>query len=483
MAEKSIKKNAIYSSIRAIMTFVFPLITFPYASRILMPEGIGRVNFANSIVSYFTMLAGLGIGAYATRGAARVRQDKTQLSKFAKEVFCINLVSTLISYSLFFIALFFIPKFSEYRSLLLVCSTTVIFTTLGMDWLYTALEEFRYITIRSIFFQCVSLIFLFLFVHTKEDYIRYAFFGIISSVGSNICNFIYARKFINFNIKVKLEIKPHLKPIFTFFGMSLITSVYTMLDSTMLGFLSGDIEVGYYSAATKLNKMVLGILIAVTSVLLPRLSLYAEKKDATSFDLLVEKAFCVITLLGLPCTVGLILLAKPLVLLFSGNEYLPAVLPMQVISPIILIISIASLTGTQILPAVNKEKIALISYCLGAAINVTINYLLIPQYGALGAAIGTVGAETAVTTFQLIILGKSILRRSIFVNSLQSFIATAGMGIVVYFIITYIQNILLQIGLGVIFGICVYSIVLFLLRNKYFLLYTSQFVGKLVPRK
>lgn len=483
MAEKSIKKNAVYSSIRAIMTLVFPLITFPYASRILMPEGIGRVNFANSIVSYFTMLAGLGIGAYATRGAARVRQDKIQLSKFVKEVFFINLVSTFIAYSLFFIALFFVPKFSEYRSLLLVCSTTIIFTTVGVDWLYSALEEFRYITIRSIFFQCVSLIFLFVFVHTKEDYLKYAFFGIISSVGSNICNFMYARKFVNFNIKEKLEFKPHLKPIFTFFGMSLITSVYTMLDSTMLGFLSGDVEVGYYSAATKLNKMVLGILTAVTSVLLPRLSLYAEKKDESSFELLVEKAMCVITLLGLPCTVGLILLAKPLVLLFSGNEYLPAVLSMQVISPIILIISIASLTGTQILPAVNKEKIALISYCLGAATNVTINYLLIPKYGALGAAIGTVGAETAVTVFQIIILGKAILKRIIFVNFLQSFIATTGMGIVVYLIITYVQNILLQIGLGVVCGVVVYGSLLFLLRNRYFRLYSFQFVGRLIHRK
>ena len=483
MAEKSLKKNAAYSTVRAIMTLVFPIITFPYASRILMPEGIGRVNFANSIVSYFSMLAGLGIGAYATRGAARVRQDKIQLSKFVKEVFFINLVSTFIAYSLFFIALFFVPKFSEYRSLLLVCSTTIIFTTVGVDWLYSALEEFRYITIRSIFFQCVSLIFLFVFVHTKEDYLKYAFFGIISSVGSNICNFMYARKFVNFNIKEKLEFKPHLKPIFTFFGMSLITSVYTMLDSTMLGFLSGDVEVGYYSAATKLNKMVLGILTAVTSVLLPRLSLYAEQKDKSSFELLVEKAMCVITLLGLPCTVGLILLAKPLVLLFSGNEYLPAVLSMQVISPIILIISIASLTGTQILPAVNKEKIALISYCLGAITNVTMNYLLIPRYGALGAAIGTVGAEAMVTGFQIIILGKSLLKKGIIVNLLQSIVATVGMGISVYFVVSHVEHVLLQIGMGVLAGVCVYAMLLFVLRNRYFVLYSSQLLGVLFHKR
>lgn len=483
MAEKSIKKNAVYSSIRAIMTLVFPIITFPYASRILMPEGIGRVNFANSIVSYFTMLAGLGIASYATREAAKIRQDKMALSKFSKEVFYINLVSTFISYVLFFVALFCIPKFSEYRPLLLICSTTVIFTTIGVGWLYSALEEFRYITIRSIFFQFVSLVFLFLFVRTEEDYIQYALFGIISSVGSNICNLVYARKFIDFGIKTRLEFKPHLKPIFTFFGMSLVTSVYTMLDSTMLGFLSGDTEVGYYSAATKLNKMMLGILTAVTAVLLPRLSFYVEKKDDDSFALLVEKAMCVVVLLGLPCTVGLILLAEPLVLLFSGNAYLPAVLPMQVISPVILVISIASLTGTQMLPAMNKEKIALVSYCLGAATNVAVNCLLIPRYGALGAAIGTVCAETMVTGFQIIILGKSLLKKSIMVNLLQSIIATVGMGVGVYFIVSHVGSVLLQIGLGVVAGGLLYALLLFVLRNKYFMLYSSQLLEVLFHKR
>ena len=483
MAEKSLKKNAVFSFIKSFMNLAFPVVTFPYASRILMPEGIGRVNFANSIVSYFSMLAGLGIASYATREAAKIRQDKVLLSKFSKEVFFINLASTFISYVLFFIALFCIPKFSEYRTLLIVCSTTIVFTTIGMGWLYSALEEFRYITIRSIFFQFVSLIFLFLFVRTEKDYIQYALFGIVSSVGSNICNFIYARKFIDFNIKTRLEIKPHLKPIFTFFGMALVTSVYIMLDTAMLGFLSGDVEVGYYSAATKLNKMVLGILTAVTAVLLPRLSRYAEKKDESSFDLLVEKAMCVVVLLGLPCSVGVILLAEPLVLLFSGNAYLPAVLPMQVISPIILIISVASLTGTQMLPAMNKEKIALASYCLGAVTNVTMNYLLIPRYGALGAAIGTVGAEAMVTGFQIIILGRSLLKKGIIVNLLQSIVATVGMGISVYFVVSHVEHVLLQIGMGVLAGVCVYAMLLFVLRNRYFVLYSSQLLGVLFHKR
>ncbi|MBQ5645905.1 MAG: oligosaccharide flippase family protein, partial [Treponema sp.] len=166
MAEKSLKKNAIYSFIKAFMNLAFPVITFPYASRILLPEGIGKVNFANSIVSYFIMIAGLGIGTYAIREAAKVRNDKTQLTKFSKEILSINLIATAIAYILFFIAFIFIPKLNPYRTMLLICSTKILFTTIGMDWFYSALEEFKYITLRSVFFQAISLIFLFIFVRT-----------------------------------------------------------------------------------------------------------------------------------------------------------------------------------------------------------------------------------------------------------------------------------------------------------------------------
>ena len=188
MAEKSLKKNAIYSFIKAFMNLAFPVITFPYASRILLPEGIGKVNFANSIVSYFIIIAGLGIGTYAIREAAKVRNDKTRLTKFSKEILSINLISTAIAYILFFIAFIFIPKLNPYRTMLLICSTKILFTTLGMDWFFAAIEDFKYITLRSVFFQAISLFFLFIFVRTKDDILRYTAFGIISSVGSNICN-------------------------------------------------------------------------------------------------------------------------------------------------------------------------------------------------------------------------------------------------------------------------------------------------------
>ena len=479
MAEKSLKKNAVFSFIKAFMNLAFPVITFPYASRILLPEGIGKVNFANSVVSYFIIIAGLGIGTYATREAAKVRNDKTQLTKFSKEIFSINLIATAIAYILFFIALIFIPKLNPYRTMLLICSTKILFTTLGMDWFYSALEDFKYITLRSVFFQAISLIFLFIFVRTKEDILWYTAFGIISSVGSNICNLFYCTKFIDLRLKIKLELKKHIKPIFTFFGMTLATSIYTMLDTTMLGFLSTNTEVGYYSAATKISHMVLSLITALTTVLLPRMSLYINYNDMDSFKTLSNKTVSIITLLSIPITTGLFLLAKPITLLFSGNEYIPAIIPMQVMTPIVFIISIGSITGPRMLAALNKEKFTLFSYIVGATCNIICNTILIPIFGALGAAIGTLIAESIVTGIQVIYLHQYIFTKDNFISLFHSIIATILMGSLIIVILKNFNNILLKLIIASIGGMLFYAICLLLLKNKYFIEYYKIFTNKL----
>lgn len=177
MVQKSLKKNAVYSFIKALMNLAFPLISFPYASRILLPAGIGKVNFANSVIEYFTLAASLGIFSYAAREAVRVRDDKHALNKIFREILTINLISTVFSYILLFISLVFVSKFSEYRVLLIVCSTKILFTTIGVDWIFNVHEEYKYVTIRSVIFQVISLVLLFVFVRTPDDYIAYAFMG------------------------------------------------------------------------------------------------------------------------------------------------------------------------------------------------------------------------------------------------------------------------------------------------------------------
>ena len=307
MEQKSLKKNAFFSVLRVFLNLVFPLITFPYASRILSPEGIGKVNFSNTIMTYFILLGGLGIGGYATREAVKLRDNKNQLSKFFKEIISINLICCAIAYLLFFISLFSIPKLHNYHSLLLALSINIFFSVVSIEWIFTAHEDFKYLTIRS-----------FIFVHTKDDIIQYAFFGIITNTANNVINYFTVGKYINFKSKSYLELKKHLKPVFIFFGITVVTSIYTMFDTSMLGFLSNDIEVGYYTASTKLGHMVLSMLTAITVVLLPRLTDYAQNNDKERFTALVQKCLNVLLLLSIPMTTGLILLSKPIILLLSG---------------------------------------------------------------------------------------------------------------------------------------------------------------------
>ena len=478
---KSIKKNAFYSFLKSFMTLFFPLITFPYASRILGPEGIGKINFAGNVISYFAMIAALGIGSYATRQAAKIRDDRIALSKFVKEIFLINIASTVISYILFFVAIIYIRKFDDYRPLLYVCSLQIFFNTIGFNWFYTALEEFKYITLRTILFQIIGIGFLFGFVRTRGDLVNYAIFGIITGVGSNICNFFYLNKFIDWKQKAKLEIKKHLKPIFIFFGMSVSITVYTALDSVMLGFLTNDKEVGIYSAATKLNKMILSLLTAVISILLPRLSYYFEQKRTQEFKSLVQKGICFVMLLSFPMIAGLIFLSPSLIALFCGSEYSSAIIPMRIITPVLLIISTAYMTS-QVLSATEKEKFSLVSYTSAAVLNLILNFIFIPKFGASGAALGTVFAELTATTIQMIITRKYFFTKKTFICIIQSLASVCVMSVATIFVCSLIENTILKLAAGTLTGICIYAHMLLLLRNEYFTEILKQLKSKIMGR-
>lgn len=466
MAEKSLKKNAVLNIIKTLMGIIFPIITFPYASRILLPEGIGKVNFANSIIGYFSLLASLGIGTYATREAAKIRDDKLLLKKFVKEILFINFISTLISYILFFMVLFFVPKLFDYRKLLLICSLTILFNTLGINWFYSAIEEYTYITTRTIFFQIINIFFLFIFVKTKEDIYLYALMNVIASVGSSLLNFIHLHKFLSFKGKDKLEIKKHIKPIFVLFGMAVVTSIYTLLDTTMIGFLAGDEQVGFYTAATKINKMVLLVVTSCSTVLFPRLSYYIEKKDKEEFLKLLQRGFSITLCLAIPCTIGLNLLSSQITIIFSGENYTPAIPVMKIMNPIIIIIAISNYIGIQCLIPLNKEKFTLYSVILGAICNFTLNLILIPKYKALGAGIATVCAETAVSLFQIIVSRKDLSLRFLLKDIYQFIIAAIAMGFSVFAICNIISSIYIQVILSITTGILIYFFMLLILKNN-----------------
>ena len=397
---KSLKLNFLMNVMLTMSSFVFPLITFPYISRILLPIGTGKVSFATSIVTYFSMFAQLGIPTYGIRACARVRDSREKLTRTAQELLGINLIMSVISYVVLFILLFTVPKFRAEKNLYVILSFTIILTAIGMEWLYKALEQYTYITIRSVIFKFMALIAMFLLVHKQKDYVVYGGITIFAASASNVLNLLNAHKYIDLKPIGNYNFKCHMKPILIFFAMSCATTIYTNLDTVMLGFMSTDTDVGYYNAAVKIKVILVSIVTSLGTVLLPRASYYIQQGKLDEFRRITKKALNFVILLAMPLMLYFIYYAKEGIYFLSGNAYSGSIVPMQVIMPTLLLIGITNILGIQILVPMGREKVVLYSEIAGAIVDIIVNALLIPKYASTGAAIGTLVAEFAVLVVQ-----------------------------------------------------------------------------------
>lgn len=407
--QKSITINFIMNAILTMSSFIFPLITFPYVSRVLLPIGTGKVSFATSIVAYFAMFAQLGIPTYGIRACAKVRDNKEELSRTVHEIFVINMVMCILSYVVFFIALFNVPKMQQDKAIFIVIGSTLFFNTIGMDWLYKGLERYTYITITSVIFKLIGVIVMFLTVHEQSDYVIYGGITIFAGVGSNVLNLINAHKYISFKPVGKYNFKRHLKAVFTFFGMSVATTIYTNLDTAMLGFLKTDEDVGYYNSAVRIKSILVSIVTSLGTVLLPRAAYYLEHDMKDAFLNITKKALNFVLIVATPMMTFFTLYAYEGIIFLSGEAYEESVVPMQIVMPTLLFIGMSNILGLQMLVPMGKEKVVLHSEIAGAIVDLIINIILIPQYGAIGAAIACSAAELTVWIFQLVSLKELVI--------------------------------------------------------------------------
>ena len=323
--QKSLKLNFIMNALLTMSSFIFPLITFPYVSRVLGPTGTGQVNFATSLITYFSMFAQLGIPTYGIKVCAQVRDDHEKLTRTTQELLIINLVMTVISYVAFIIALFAVPKLASDKMLYVVTSSTILLTTIGMEWLYKALEQYTYITIRSIIFKFIGLIAMFMLVRSKNDYIMYAGITVFAASASFILNLLNAHKYIGLKPVGHYNFKRHFKPVAIFFAMSCATTIYTNLDSVMLGFMATNADVGYYGAAVKIKNILVSIVTSLGTVLLPRAAYYIEHQQMDEFKKLSRKALNFVFIIASPMMIYFILFAKQGIFFLSGDAFAPAV--------------------------------------------------------------------------------------------------------------------------------------------------------------
>lgn len=407
---QSVKVNYILNLINTGTQMLFPLITFPYVCRVIEADGIGQINFFQSIISYISLFTCLGIPMYAIREIARDRSDVVQMNRTAMEILLLHSMLTLVGYAIVAILCLTVPQIQVNIPLFLILSLTIFFTAIGCEWFYQGIEDFKYITIRGLIIKTVSVVLLFIFVKSKTDLLYYGCYTVFGVLGGNIFNFFRLRKYIHREniIFSELHIKRHIKPVLKVFSFSVVTSIYLQLNTVLLGFLKNALVVGYFAAATKVMQMLLTMSACLGSVMMPRAShLIAENKE-DEFNRLIQKSYDFTLAIALPMTIGLIFCAPSLITALCGVKFEHSILPSQIIAPIILMVAISNVFGIQVL--FPKGKINIVTLCcgIGAVADLILNLCLIPFFSYIGTSIAYLGAEVA-TTVSMYFIGRKYI--------------------------------------------------------------------------
>ena len=448
---------------------LFPLITFPYVCRVIGADGIGQVDFFQSIIRYISLFTCLGIPMYAVREIARDRGDVAKMNKTAVEILLLHCILTLLGYIIVAVLCLTVPQIQADTRLFLILSLTILFTAIGCEWFYQGIEDFLYITIRGLVVKIVSMVLLFVFVRSKSDLLYYGCYVVFGILGGNIFNFFRLRKYIHWDNIVfsGLHIRRHIKPVLRVFSFLAVTSIYLQLNTFVLGFLKSVLAVGYFTAATRVMLMLLRVSTCLGSVMIPRAShLIAEQRE-TEFNALIQKSYDFTLAVALPLTVGLIFCAPSLIMVFCGEKFAASVLPSQIVAPIILMVAISNVFGIQVL--FPKGKINTVTLCcgIGAIVDLLLNLCLIPAFSYVGTAIAYLGAEVT-TMVSMYLFGRKYLPITYVKKSYGHYLmACVLMVIVLYIVSRFSFDYLTMLVLQGSFGILVYLLTLFVCRDEF----------------
>lgn len=390
---KSLKNNIALNCLKTFLSFVFPLITFPYISRVLGSVGIGKVNFSSSVISYFALIASLGVATYSVREGAAIRDDDNKRNAFFNEVFSVNFVSVLIAYILLVITVIINAKLQNYTLLLAIQSLSMLFTWLGVEWIFSIYEDYFQITMRAIGVQVVSLVLMFVFVKTEEDYVVYAMIMVLANAGSYIFNFFISKKYYRPHIIVHCNFRKHIMPMLVLAANSVAVTIYVNSDTTMIGLMLDERSVGLYSTGVKVYTIVKHVMAAVIASATPRVSYYFWNNKKTEYEQIIKNMACVLLIICVPAMVGLFMESYDIIMILAGSEFAQSVDVLRVLSFAILFATFGSFAATYGLIVERKEKEVFKYTAISAVINVCLNFVLIPVLGIIGAAFTTLVSE------------------------------------------------------------------------------------------
>lgn len=466
MKKRGFIYNTFFNMFYKVINLLFPLVTLIFVSRILHAEGIGKVSSAQNIVSYFTLIAGLGIPNYGIREIAKNQKNKNTVFW---ELFIINACSTSACIISYYIWIHKCGKFNSEIILYDIVGLSILFNYINVDWFYYGCEKYDYIAIRSLITKILSFMGLFFVVREEDDYYKYALILCLATGANYICNIINLH-----NEKLRLthneryNFRRHIKSILILLSTTISIELYTLLDTTMLTFWTNDTCVGLYSNAGKLVKTVIILLVSVSGALLPRLTTLYEKNKYSECETLINLVFGILFVFAVPCGIGIYVIAPIIVPLMFGKSFIGAITTVRILSFLTVCLTFSNLFGTQVLLSTGNEKKLLLVTVLGAITNILLNILLVPIYAQNGAAFASVVSEGIVTLLSFF-LAKKIFEIKLDNRTIWSTVISSGIMLISILVIgLFVKHTILKLVLQIIFGILIYYESNCLLKNPIF---------------
>lgn len=446
--QSSIKKNFAYKSALTISTYIMNFITFPYVSRVLGVDKIGLVSFVDNAVNYFLLFATMGVAILGVREIATVKEDRNKCNCVYSNILGMNILFTIITLIIYFAFIIFVADFNRYKELFYVGGAKILFTAFLVEWYFTGVENFRYITIRSLLIKLLYVIAVFFLIRTEDDYTLYFVLTVLVVVINAVINMVYIHKFVNL-IKHELFSKKYIKQNLSLGIYSIMTSMYLTFNVMFLGFCSTNTEVGYYTTAFKLYSVILGFFTAFTNVMLPRMSSLLAEGEKERFQNLIDKSFEAMCTFSIPLILCSIIMAPQIIYILSGPGYEGAITPMRIIMPAVLFVGIAQVFALQILLPMKKDKVLFTASILGAFVSLLINIFAVPSMQSIGSAIVLVSAEIVVTlVYMVYTLWNKLAKFSIQAISKNIFYSLPSV-LICYLCRYYIINSFFSVGLAI----------------------------------
>ena len=376
-------------------------VTFPYVSRVLGVEHIGLVNFVDNTIGYFLLFATMGVNLLGVREIAAVKEQPDERSRVFSRILGQNLLSTLVVLLIYLIIVSTVPILSQYASLFYMGAAKIVCTAFLVEWFFSGIENFRYITLRSLAIKVLYVIAVFVFVRNQEDYRLYFLLTISTVVVNALINTIYVRRFVKIRLGELFSLL-YLKRCCILGAFFIMTSMYITFNVMCLGFYTDNTQVGYYTTAFKLYTVVLGLFSSFTSVMIPRMSALISAGEEERFQKLVSKSFRAMFTFSIPMIICAAILAPQIIYVLSGTGYEGAILPMRIIMPAALFVGISQILSMQILTPMKQDKVLFVASAIGASVCLIINITVVPMLQSVGSAIVLLCSEMAVSTTYMV---------------------------------------------------------------------------------